>query len=328
MNQERTTCLLTTSPTRVRWVFDLFNLQRLHPLYENPIQNKITGKNYGLAYKFDQGAKKNSFFKVYDLPDYLMAKPRSLPKNLSLKAIRQYQGFLTNLSSFDSLDTFLAHQLSKRSRKRLRKAVKELHEKHSISKKMFFGHIEKKEHQSLMKRFAFLLKKRFDEKKTFNRYLGKWHYYEQLSFEKINEGKASLFVTYSNKKPICLTLNFHFNDILFSELECFDVEYSQYGLGDISMLEHINWCFENDVKLIDLAMGRTPFKIKWSNYNYHFHHHIYFKKGNPGSYVRMLLESLKLSLWQMLRDIGLVGNIIKSDKILFLLRRRMQNQKS
>ena len=322
------TKLLTVTPKKVRWVFELFNEGSLHPWYQNPVQNTLTGKSYEMTYKYSDEEKKNWFFKVYDVPDYISARPKVLPKGFRLKKIPQYQGFLVNVSGVTTVDEFLENQLSNRSRKRLKRSIKALQRSHSISHKIFFGHIEQKEHHLLFEVFAHFLKKRFNEKKTYNRYLTRWNFYETRSYEMINEGKASLFVMYCDEKPICITLNFHLEDVVFSELEGFDIAFSQYNLGDISMFQHILWCLDNDVKIIDLAMGKTLFKVKWSNHTYRFQHHLYYATYKIGALTQMLFESLKLNLWQLLRDLGIVGKTIRSDKLLFFLRKSINQQEN
>lgn len=322
MNFEQTTPLSTRAPKTARWAFDLFNRQKIHPLYDKSVKNKVTGDNYVLSHDDRIGQKTNGFFKILDIPEYLMTEPKLLPKNFGLITIQQYDGFLIDLSQYKNVDDFMVQQLSKRSQKRLHKSARELNENYAITHKVFRGHITQSEHKYLLGVFASFLKKRFKEKKTFNKYLAKWGYYEELSFKKINEGAASLFVIYNGETPICLTLNFHFEDILFSELESYDIDYSQYGLGDISMRYHIKWCFDHNIQLIDLAMGKTNFKEKWCNYVYYFHHHFFYNKNNLGALVQLCFEFTKFKLWQALRNMGIVGHRFRFDKLLYKLKRQ------
>ncbi|UJH67005.1 GNAT family N-acetyltransferase [Allomuricauda sp. SCSIO 65647] len=310
---------LTMAPTKARLVFDLFNEQKLHPFYDNSVDNELTQCSYQVPH-YHEKDQKSSLFEVFDIPAYILTAPIFLPKKFATKSIRQYKGFLINLCAFASADEYLAHQLSKRSRKRLRKKVRNLEQNHSISFNVHHGAIDRQLHAKLMKKFHDLLKKRFDEKKIHNKYLERWDYYNQLSFEKINQGLASLFVIYDSQKPICITLNFHLKKVIFSELEGFDTDYSDYGLGDISMLKHLQWCFENNVRILDLSMGKTNFKNKWCNQSYDFYHHLHYNKKNLASLILMLAQWSKLSLKQFLRDLGILGGVFRYDKLQFMFK--------
>ena len=302
-----------------RWVFDLFNQQRLHPFYKSPVQNKLTQSYYRLAPYEAEYRRRGNLFKIADIPGYLAAELYILP-GFATKSVRQYKGFLLDLSNYKTVEEYLLNRLSGRSRRRLRNKKRALNHNHSVRLEVFYGAIGEQQHDELMHFFKDFLKKRFDAKKTYNNYLDKWDYYHKLSFEKINMGLASLFVLYDAQKPICITLNFHYEDVIFSELEGFDMAFSQYGLGDISMLNHLEWCLQNDVKIIDLSMGETNFKNKWCNHSYNFDCHLHYEKNNVVSQVTMLIHWSKLSLMQFLRDIGLVGRILKYDRLKFLLK--------
>lgn len=308
----------TNVPAKAHLVFDLFNEQKLHPFYDNSVQNNLTQSIYQISHYNSKNQKKYNLYKIFDIPEYLSVVPKFLPKNFSTKSIVQYKGFLVNLSDYTSVDEYIDRQLSKRSKKRLRKMMTALAQNHKVSCHIYHGEIDRHLYAILMGKLADFLKKRFDQKKVHNKYLERWSYYHELTYEKINQKLASLFVIYDAEKPICITLNYHFEDTVFSELEGFDIDYSNYNLGDISMSKHLQWCFESSIKLIDLAMGETPFKNKWCNQSYDFHYHLHYNRKNLVSLLMMLVQWSKLQLMKSLRDIGFLGGIIRYDRLVFI----------
>ena len=310
----------TNVPSKAHLVFDLFNEQKLHPIYDNSVQNNLTQSIYQINHYNNNNQKKYNLYRIFDIPEYLSVTPKFLPKNFGTKSIVQYKGFMVDLNNYASLEEYIDRQLSKRSKKRLRKVMTALAKNHTISYHIYHGEIDRHLYSRLMDKLAHFLKKRFDQKKIHNKYLEKWNYYCELTCEKINQGLASLFVISDSEKPICITLNYHFEDMIFSEIEGFDIDYSNYNLGDISMSKHLQWCFENNIKLVDLSMGETPFKNKWCNRNYRFQYHLHYNKQNLVSLLIMVIHWSKLNLKQLLRDIGLLGSIFRYDRLLFILK--------
>src|SRR5690606_41905928 len=57
--------------------------------------------------------------------------------------------------------------------------------------------------------------------------------------------RASFFVIYDGDHPIEISLNYHLNDVLFSSISSFDIDYAKFGLGHIEIHKQLEWCLEH-----------------------------------------------------------------------------------
>ena len=104
--------------------------------------------------------------------------------------------------------------------------------------------------------------------------------------------------------------------MLFSYIQTFDVNYSRFNLGDIDILNHIEWCIQNKVTIIDLSKGDFAFKRKWCNHIYDFDYHIFYDSKSFISTFTAHITVLKLKLKQFLRSKN-IGKVYQYDKVLF-----------
>lgn len=257
---------------------------------------------------------------VLNIPSYIqLTEHKENTGNLRCIDVPQYKGFLVNLKGQDSAANFLQDQLSKRNQKNLRSKRKKLESSCKITSSVYFGDIEKDTYSLIFKTFYSLLKDRFDQKKTHNRYLADWDNLQAYVYHKILKKEASLFVLYDNEKPIGITLNFHIGDIVFSHIQAYDVDYAIYNIGDICMVNHITWCIQHNVSIFDLSMGETYYKLKWSNYQYHFYNRLYYNNNAIVDMAWVKITCLKFRLLQYLRDKQILGKYFSLDKLLYKL---------
>uniref|UniRef100_UPI0035939227 hypothetical protein n=1 Tax=Pricia sp. TaxID=2268138 RepID=UPI0035939227 len=196
------------TPWGNRFFFDLFKTGYVSPFYQLPVRNRLTDDVL-----FDETGQQHpnqeDVSVIWDIPEYLEVHLTDLGPNIKVTKIRQYQGYLMNLSPFKNLDGFLAKQLSSRNRKKLRSKKRNLESGHDIRYAFYFGNIDKEEYNRLFDAFYSFLEERFEEKKTVNNNLGKWDYYRELVYPMILEKRASLFVIYDKDNPITIGMQFH-----------------------------------------------------------------------------------------------------------------------
>ncbi len=296
------------------FVFKLFFENTLYPFYKNTITNKLSGAAIDLTPPLKEVP---NGLVVPDIPDYLRVNLATRDGNIGQKRVMQYKGYLANLMGCPNVDSYMALQLSARNRKNLRSKIKKMESTHQISYEFHYGKIEKKLYDYLFDEFYKLLETRFTEKKVYNKNLIYWKYYHELSYPLILDKKAVLFVIYDNGKPIDLTLNFLLNDMAFSFIQGYDIAYSNYNLGDISMVKHIDWCISNQISVFDLSMGETDYKIKWCNYEYPFFYDIFYNKKSLTSVVKTYITVKKLELKQYLRDRNIIGKLFQYDRFFY-----------
>jgi hypothetical protein len=104
----------------------------------------------------------------------------------------------------------------------------------------------------LFRSLKVMLERRFDQKKVVNGNIDKLQEYEAAVYPLLLKKKAFIFVIYDGDKPIDIAFNFLFQNTVYSYTSGFDIDYSKFNLGMIDMIKHLEWCFENGYKQMDL----------------------------------------------------------------------------
>ncbi len=307
-----------TAYTR-NFYFDLFLEQNLTPVYEPSLVNKITKDTYRVK-SSGFPPTSNSCYMVRDLPDYLDLKVKKELADLKTVSIPQYTGGLMDLTPYENAEQYLRSRLSASQLKKLRSKYRSLSRDYPLTHSFYFGGIDRSTYDALFQAFFKLLQARFVEKKMFNTNLLKWDTLHQKIYPLLLAKKAALSVVYAAGKPILINLNLVHEDILFSYMQTYDLSFSKYNLGDISKLKHLEWAYENNIRIIDLAMGETAYKRKWCNLIYPFHYQLIYPKRSLAAsfWAQKNILSLKMKWW--LRKKGLLGGSIQYHKLLYQLR--------
>jgi predicted N-acyltransferase len=300
---------------RYNFIFQLIKDQTVEPLYNPVLRNKLSSSNLEVSNSSPDQDELPALIVSKHIPEYLEVDYNTLADPYSKIAIRQYKGFLMDLSKYPSAEDYVNAQLSSKNRKNLRRLMRKLEATHQIHYKFYHGAIDKTQYDYLFDCFYNLLKQRFSEKKLFNKNLLLWKHYHELFLPKIRNKEASFFVIYDREKPITLTLNFHVGNLVFSYIQTYDTDYSYYNMGDISNLKHLEWCYENNYKIFDFLIGVTQNKLKWCNYSYDTHFHVLYKPGKLTTLMRLYIAITKLHIKRFLLDKGILGQRFEMDQI-------------
>ncbi|MEK6155421.1 GNAT family N-acetyltransferase [Flavobacteriaceae bacterium 3-367] len=299
-----------------RFVFELFLEGKVPFFYRPRVVNSITGTTL-MPHTYTIGLASPQVYLVQDVGDYLEVEYDLEKLPFQKKIIPQYQGYLVKLNQYQQIDEYLLAQLSKRNRKNLFSKIRKLEREKDVTYQVFFGEITQVEYDALFETFYELLKKRFDEKKLYNRHLERWEALYRSTYPLLLEKKASIFVIYDNLRPITITLNFHMGDVVFSHIQTYDLNYRQYNMGDVSMLRHLEWCFENGMQVFDLSMGANPYKLKWCNHSYLLNYHIFYRSSSVLSVAITTFVTYKLRLMQFLRDKQVIGKLFSLERFIY-----------
>lgn len=243
-------------------------------------------------------------FLIYDVPEFFKIDTSTHPKNLKLYKIKQYPGFLIDLEAFTNFNHYMSSTFSKSSRYKLNKYKKRLEGSFDINYKMLLGDISKEEYDHLFKYFKKLLQRRFLQKQITNNNLDpkEWDFYRDVAYPMIVEKKASLFVIYERQTPIGITLNYHSDKVVFDAITVFDIDYSKFHLGSVTIMKLIEWCLENNYKILDFSKGYFDYKTRWTNKTYDFEYHIWYdSKTMSASLLAYFIKSY-LNFKQKLRE--------------------------
>ena len=210
---------------------------------------------------------------------------------ISQKKIIGYSVLINNHTSIDAL---LKTEYKKSFRSNILRFVNRFENCFDANYKMFFEHISKKEYNFLMDTLHQMLTKRFNQRNDSNQFLQDWSNYLDTTYTQIKEKKASLFVIYNGTTPVHICVNHHFNKILFVSIPSFDLDYSKFALGNISLYKLLEWCVNNNYMVMDMAYGYLEYKRRWSNHIYDFDHHIIFNSKSLISHLISFAEIKKI----------------------------------
>ncbi len=252
------------------------------PIYTNVGKNLTKGIFYSLTQDKERLKLGNKVFLIYDVPEYFDISTADHIKDLSVHKVRQYQGFLANMETYDSIESYLEAKFSSKTRYKYRRNIKRLETCFNIEYAVHFGHIERAQYDFIFEVFHNLLTKRFSQKKENYDQLQHWEFYKDIVFDLINDKKASFFIIYSDQVPISIMLNLHSDDIIFDVIPVFDTDFSKFTIGHISILKIIEWCIASDTKTFDFSKGYYDYKERWGNKSYNFEYHILY---NPKSVI-------------------------------------------
>ncbi|MEM8937776.1 MAG: GNAT family N-acetyltransferase [Bacteroidota bacterium] len=221
-------------------------------------------------------------------------------------SIPQYNwGYAIFLESFTNTEEYLEKQFKANFRKVIKRYVSRLEGCFDIRYHTFYGEIEQEEYDILMGRLHLMVKRRFSQKGERHLDLHKWDTLKKDGLQLINEKKASLFVIYQNNEPIEISLNYHYDQILFSAISSYNTAYSKFGLGHVEIYKQLDWCFRNGFTIFEMGVGGMDYKRRWSNSIYRFAHHIIFKNNKLIHFIPGAFELLRVKCKEYLKSKGL-----------------------
>lgn len=275
------------------------------PYYFNLGHTHTKGIKYVLHPEPNNKASGKTFL-IYDVPDYSVV-PIGHSAIVKRYRIRQYPGYSLKMDAMDSLDEYLLAGFSSKTRNKLRGYIKKMESDFEVTYTMYYGEIARSVYDDLLNHMKRLMEKRFAGKKEFNNNLDpqEWAFYEDVFFPLILTKQASLFVTYCNGEPVGMMLNYMSDSRLLGAMTVFDTDLYQYSVGSVSIMKQIDWCLQNNIRILDFSKGDFDYKRRWSNFSYHYEYHILF---DPTSFVSVSVAfvlKLAYSLKFFLRNLGL-----------------------
>lgn len=273
------------------------------PFYIN-IGDKLTnGISYSISNN-DSKDYKGKVFLIRDIHSYFNLNKINTNSNLKLKKVLQYEGYTTKISNYDDLEHYMATVFKSNSRSKFKRNIKRLEASFDINYIMYHGSIQKKEFDFVFEEFYKLLEKRYLDKQEpcgeLN--LKLWSFYCELAFKMIHEKTASLFVIYSNKKPIGVTFSYHFDKILVEALTVFDIDYYRYNIGHTTIIKMLDWSFKNGIELFDYTQGDFDYKKRWSDSKYNTHFHLFYDSQSIKSKFIVNFITSYFNFKRVLRD--------------------------
>ncbi|TCL65031.1 acetyltransferase (GNAT) family protein [Mariniflexile fucanivorans] len=223
-------------------------------------------------------------------------------------------GYAVLIKNHPDLETLFKVEYKKNFRANILRFVNRFESCFNANYKLFYGDIMKEEYLFLMNTLHNMLTARFHQRNDSNKVLANWNSYLDSTNDLIKEKKASLFVIYNNTTPVHICLNHHFNNILFVSVPSYDINYSKFALGNVSLYKLLEWSVNNRYQIMDMAQGYLEYKRRWSNLIYDFEHHIIYPNKNTINKFLAKIEIQKLHFKNYLKSKNiddLVENIKK-----------------
>lgn len=234
-------------------------------------------------------------------------------RGLEIKKVPQKKiiGYAIDLKNIKTIDDFLTQEYSKSFRANIRRLKKRFEECFTVSYRMFYGKISKEKYNLYMSELHKMLTIRFDQRNESNDILENWDFYLDSTYNLINQKKASIFVIYENNIPVHICINHHFNNLLFVSIPSYDIDYSKFALGNISIYKLLEWAIENNYAVLDMAYGTLEYKRRWSNFTYDFEHHILYDKTVWLQRIGATVETKKIQFKNFLKRYNIDEHIKK-----------------
>lgn len=270
------------------------------PYYINAGRNMTNG----ITYEIDTSKKdfKNKAFVIYDVPDYCDRVIQSKNSKLKISKVRQYKGFLADLSRITSFDEYLQNTLNAKSRNKFRSTLKKFENCFDVSYKYYYGDIDLDVYENMMANFKNLVESRYSDLKIDTSLISEWPFYHELVYTMLQEKKAVIISIEVAGKPISMSLAFLSENNLIGAVKAFNTDYYKFNVGHIEISKFISWCIEHDIQVLDFSKGEYEYKTKWTNTNYLYNCHIIYDSSSVTSIIIGLFLIKYFELKQYLRD--------------------------
>lgn len=301
-----------------------FYKSKISRLYINIGKNLTKGMSYQiLPNSLDE--IENNVCLVYDVPKYFEIDNSIEAENIESIKIKQYPGFLINLENYTDFNNYFKSTFSKSSIQKLNRYNRRLETCFDIKEKMLIGSdVDQLEYEFVFNHFHSLLTKRFKDKQITNNNLDpkEWLFYKAAAYPLLLDSKAALHVIYNDKIPISVRLLYFSEDIIFDAITVFDIDYTKFHLGKVSIMKMLQWSFKEDYKIFDFSKGYFDYKESWSDLKYNFEYHIHYDCTNIISNIIAHGLSSFFKVKQYLRDKELNKKI---HKLSFFLNNKKSN---
>lgn len=305
---------------RIDFFFDLFEKGKIPDFYSRVSYLNNSETVFESTKYAKESTDQNIIYTVKSIPDYMSVKPHD-NLGLGLKKVSQYeQGCAILLDEINNLDAYLSSK-SKSNAKATKRSIHRLEQCFDPEYTMFHGYISRQDYDSLMDSLQSMLIKRFEQLGEKNKRLEEWNRFYDRLFTLINTDRASIFVIYINKKPISITLNYHYHKLFFSAISSYDIDYSKFGLGHIEIFKQLEWCLAHKYKVFEMGLGAYEYKQRWSNLVYDFDFHFIYDKKSLPVVIFVQLKKLKVELNEFLisknvfKYLETLKNIVKIKKV-------------
>lgn len=290
-----------------RFFLDMLFRNNCDQAFFDSITNKFTGQaiyRKNIPPHFANGRDTSCFS---DIPDYLEPHLLEGPKVFKTIKAPLYKGYLVDLSLFKNVEDYLKNHVGKARYSQLRRYKKRLDLCIAPRYVAYFGKMDETEYHSIFQCLKDFTKRRFRQKKEVNYEIPYLDYYEEIMYPMILEKRALIYVIYDGKKPISITLNFVFGDLLLHWNSCYDIDYGIFNVGHINAMEHFRWSFDHHIKTFEMSRGDFWHKQRLVNRTFLYEKHILYRatslKSICTAYLNLFWPFIRYHIIQNLKKV-------------------------
>ncbi|MET7030249.1 GNAT family N-acetyltransferase [Sediminicola luteus] len=290
----------------------LFEKREIPDIYQK-IEYVDNNKSLYEADTEDQfGQEKYHLYTVALIPEYLNTVLKKDNQFVQKTYYQNNLGYAIRMKDVNNIDSYLKSQF-KSNHKVIKRSLNRLESCFNINYKTFFGSISKEEYSFLMSTLKEMLVRRFTQRNDEHKKLREWNIILDKTFDQINRKEASLFIIYDAKKPIDISLNYHFDKIVFSALSSYDIDYHKFGVGHVEMIKLVEWCLKDQFEYLELGYGDLEYKRRWCNHIYQFKYQVVYNQQSRIIPILAKIELFKLSIKEFLKEkqVNLIYNNIR-----------------
>ncbi|WP_406683904.1 GNAT family N-acetyltransferase [Seonamhaeicola sp. MEBiC1930] len=244
---------------------------------------------------------KNKLLILSEVPNYLSTTLISLPKSIKRKIVNTYEGSLINICDYNNIDEYLKKEISSQRRSNIKRCYKRLDTCIQPTYKMYYGDIDQSQYDKIFNDYKLMLKRRLAQKNSYWEELDYWEERYKKTYKLINEKKAAIFVIYNGHEPISIYINTIFKKTIYIEVIAYNIDYSKFKLGFLTLTKVIDWSIKNDFEIIDMSKGDFYYKERFRNGSYKFQNHIIYDSSSILISIKAQLLYLKLkSIYKIL----------------------------
>lgn len=291
----------TKTHFKSNFFMDLFEKREIPDVYQK-ISYADSNKNLYETNTDEQIEQlKHHIYTVALIPDYfnLVLKEENMFVNKTY--YQNNLGYAIRIKDIVNVDSYLKSQFKANS-KVVKRSLTRLETCFNINYKIVHGSITKEEYDFLMSSLKEMLIRRFAQRNDENQKLKEWDIIVKNTFDQIIRKEASLFIIYDEKKPIDISLNYHFDKIIFSAISSYDIDYHKFGVGHVEMIKLLEWCIKDQYEFLELGYGDLEYKRRWCNHIYQFKYQVVYNQQSLIIPMMARMELYKLSIKEYLKE--------------------------
>ena len=279
---------------------DLCTALNLDPSFFGSCCNRVTFDDSGEIVWINEEASAplpsgRILYSIRSVKPYLRIQFREM-EGFTTKRFPSVNSYAIMLDKLPGIDAYMQQHFNKKYRGNTMRALRRLESSYAVKYERFYGEIDRDICDLRMGQLKGMIEQRFKERGEESDTLRIWDSISDNIYNHILDKKASLFVISERNFPISISVCYHYGRLIFYYITSYDISYSKFSPGILTMYRQLEWSISNNYKVFDMGHGDLEYKRWWSNRIDTTERYMWFNKKSPLLYVLCYLEGYKTSL--------------------------------